>query len=719
MTASLPVRAYLIPAAIVLAAGAIAPAKSIRPMPTFLPDTGHSALDSALATLTPEQARRATRFLTVTPMCFPSDLTPAEWEVLVKEWGLLPPGAPVPVDPAERFFTDSLVWNGDGGQSIDEQATSARLTFSFPADGVIWGLAAVSDTGPNNLNARLVAAYGNIDRGRELIRQALASWRRYGGLTYQEVADNNSPMDQSVARDPARGDVRIGGLGFGTSSFLAYNAFPSPAGGAGVGGSDMCFNTDFFLPANFNDPQFNFRYFRNTTAHEHGHGLGNFHVVPCNGSKLMEPSIQLGSDAVAIDERRGAGRSYGDRFSGNYSAANAHDFGDLTSPVVRSVIENNLSTNGANALNGSNSDYFRFTLSSPQAVVISAAPTGGTYQNGEQFFSCFGFESSVNATSAGNLNIELRDAAGVGVIQSASSGGVGATETLNAGTLAAGTYTVRIFDAGPNASANQIVQLYNMTLRVGASKAPPEAIAGVNKRVAANTNCYFMGDINSAPTDAGATLNASSFDWDLDGDGSFETLGQPQPIRQYVSNGVYDIAMRVTDNFGSASTDHITVTVFGAVTDLASVAPNAGAQGQSVPVTLTGVNLRNLTAAHVSVSGSGVSVSGLASSNPDGTVVTGLQFFVAPGAALGARDVTVSNSDGSDTLVGAFTVQMSTVGCTGDVNGDGEVDFADLNIVLGQFNQTGTGLQGDIDGDGDVDFADLNALLSVYNTSCA
>lgn len=56
--------------------------------------------------------------------------------------------------------------------------------------------------------------------------------------------------------------------------------------------------------------------------------------------------------------------------------------------------------------------------------------------------------------------------------------------------------------------------------------------------------------------------------------------------------------------------------------------------------------------------------------------------------------------------------------CLGDVTGDRVVNFADLNVVLSQFGQTGAGLQGDITGDGVVNFADLNIVLSNFGTIC-
>jgi hypothetical protein len=57
-------------------------------------------------------------------------------------------------------------------------------------------------------------------------------------------------------------------------------------------------------------------------------------------------------------------------------------------------------------------------------------------------------------------------------------------------------------------------------------------------------------------------------------------------------------------------------------------------------------------------------------------------------------------------------------GCIGDINGDGLINFTDLNALLGAFGQSGPDLPGDLNSDGVVDFADLNELLSLYGTAC-
>lgn len=624
----------------------------------LLPAALESAMDRAAGEAAePEKERmRLLERLIVSPACFPENLTEEEFQAIIDQYGALPPTQFFAGD--ERYWTDTIVWVGDISQGGSGQAARANLTYSFPADGTTWGLSAVSSTGPNTMNASLTAHYGaaNLDRGRENIRQGLASWRRYGGLTYQEVADDNTAMAQGTARVATRGDIRIGGLAFGTSSFLAYNAFPSAGGLAGVGGGDMCINTSFFTGSEFNNTSNNYRYLRNTVGHEHGHGLGNIHSVPCTGVKLMEPFIATVTDAVQIDERRGAGRNYGDRFQGNNAAGTARDFGDLTSPVLKSVIQRNLSTNGTAGPNNSDEDWYRFTLSSTQTITITVDPTGGNYTAGQQSSSCSGTTAAINADIAGNLNIELRDAAGTTVIQTAAAAAAGANEVLSAGARPAGTYTVRVFDVGPNAGANQTVQLYDMTIRVGSATAPPEVIAGLNKRIAANTNCFFMGDINSAAME-GSLSNPTAYDWDLDGDGTIEVNDQAQPNRQYPSNGVYPVTLRVTDSNGMSSTDTITVTVFGATTTVTTCTPNNGNAGTTVPVTITGTNLKNVTSASmVTVSGGGVTVIGVPVPNALGTSVSGLSFQIAGGAANGARNVVVTNADGTGTGVGIFTV---------------------------------------------------------------
>ncbi|WP_425147121.1 hypothetical protein [Deinococcus sp.] len=49
-----------------------------------------------------------------------------------------------------------------------------------------------------------------------------------------------------------------------------------------------------------------------------------------------------------------------------------------------------------------------------------------------------------------------------------------------------------------------------------------------------------------------------------------------------------------------------------------------------------------------------------------------------------------------------------------DLNGDGQIDTADLAMLMGNFGQTGSNLRGDLNGDGHIDDLDLNLFSAQY-----
>lgn len=70
-------------------------------------------------------------------------------------------------------------------------------------------------------------------------------------------------------------------------------------------------------------------------------------------------------------------------------------------------------------------------------------------------------------------------------------------------------------------------------------------------------------------------------------------------------------------------------------------------------------------------------------------------------------------------VAAAALLSTAATACPGDTNGDGAVNFLDLNTVLSTFNHAvppGTG--GDVTGDGLVGFADLNLVISSFNLTC-
>ncbi len=110
----------------------------------------------------------------------------------------------------------------------------------------------------------------------------------------------------------------------------------------------------------------------------------------------------------------------------------------------------------------------------------------------------------------------------------------------------------------------------------------------------------------------------------------------------------------VTAPGGTTNTVTFTV-VTPPVPTLASIAPNSGQRGITVPVTLIGTNLTGATA--IAVSGAGVSVNSLNVVND--TTVTA-NFVITTGAALTARNVSITAPGGTSNTV-TFTVTGPTL----------------------------------------------------------
>ncbi len=90
-----------------------------------------------------------------------------------------------------------------------------------------------------------------------------------------------------------------------------------------------------------------------------------------------------------------------------------------------------------------------------------------------------------------------------------------------------------------------------------------------------------------------------------------------------------------------------------------------------------------------------------------------LSAYVEDGATITATATsltTLSTSEFSACITASIDAAVF-----GDLDGDGFVNFADLNLLLGSYNAIGENMPGDLDEDGDIDFADLNLLLNVYN----
>ncbi len=97
------------------------------------------------------------------------------------------------------------------------------------------------------------------------------------------------------------------------------------------------------------------------------------------------------------------------------------------------------------------------------------------------------------------------------------------------------------------------------------------------------------------------------------------------------------------------------------------------------------------------------------------TAVTGFNVSGGVTLQLGAVNGPFAGTTAYfDNIVVSTTPPVSFV--EGDADGDGDVDFDDLGILLGNYDQSGfpANTRGDSDGDGDVDFDDLGLLLGNY-----
>ena len=94
---------------------------------------------------------------------------------------------------------------------------------------------------------------------------------------------------------------------------------------------------------------------------------------------------------------------------------------------------------------------------------------------------------------------------------------------------------------------------------------------------------------------------------------------------------------------------------------------------------------------------------------------TTYSFWFTANAAPEQSEATIAMyRTGGPGSITASIVGPASCSLTADTNGDNVVNFADLNIVLGAFGQTGVGLPADVNNDGVVNFADLNAVLSEF-----
>lgn len=384
-------------------------------------------------------------------------------------------GASEPGQPDRFVFNDLDRWTRtatDGGGLTQGDPTT--ITWGFVADGLMLPAGFPEDgelDAHSDLFAFLNGVYGGsgttVDSAQsqpwfEVFQQVFDRWEELSGIDFVYVPyDDGAPFTNyqtgyfgSPGELGVRADIRIGGHpidGPGLTLAYAYNP---------IGGGDIIIDTADTM---FLDTAANSLLLRNTLAHEVGHALGLRHVLPSNGTKLMEPVISLNFDGPQHDDILAIQRAYGDAWEGNDTRGTA---GDITWWV-----NNNRMLQDVSIDDNSDVDYYRFDLPRGENFTrIMLEPVGHTYQSGAGGNNIPNF----NSRAQSDLALELLSERGI-VLARADVNRAGFGEVIDWRELDEGTYYVRV-----TGTANA-AQLYN--LRVLNDNTPPPTYAYVSGTV--------------------------------------------------------------------------------------------------------------------------------------------------------------------------------------------------------------------------------------------
>ena len=407
--------------------------------------------------------------------------------------------------------------NGNTGS----QGNPVTLTYSFPPDGTtIPQLLSNFPSMPNDFNAWMNGIYGSQATWQPIYDGVFARWEALTGIDYVfEPNDDGVTLNQNPGILGVRGDVRIAGMTLdGNSGTLAYNNFPDDG--------DMVFDTaDNF----YNDTSNSSLGLRNVISHEHGHGIGQAHVCPINGSKLMEPFINLGFDGPQHDEIRNAHSFYGDPFEPNNSVAQAAALPPFSVPENRFVGQEPAPfiDDGATLSIDANgeTDVFAASINAPASLTVTALPVGLNYEDnpqacGGQIGSCCS-GSFTDSSIQADLVLEVIDTDGTTILQSSNSAAAGSNEVLSNVVLdEAGTYFIRVSESGPVSQP----QLYQLLLNVNELPFIPLALSvpnGTPAELVPGTTTDF--DVTITEPDETIVPGTAELAYRFDG-GAFQTV---------------------------------------------------------------------------------------------------------------------------------------------------------------------------------------------------
>ena len=440
---------------------------------------------------------------------------------------------------------DALRWMTtatDGTPGFTE-GDPITLTWGVVPDGTIIRNeppGAAPSTAPSDLITRLDVIYSEANTTGPISNRTwftifddvFTRYSEISGITYvYEPADDSATSPNSPGVTGIRPDVRIGGANIdGDGNFLAVNFFPDF--------SDMTIDTNDNA---FDNPAQNPQFLPNVLAHEHGHGLGQRHIL--GSTALMNPRIDLSFNGPQELDILATQRGYGDpleRDTGNDSVAVATPLGTIDASMP-AAFPDNLSID-----DDSDVDVFQISVGTDLTVSINLTPTGSPNLNvGPQDLVLDPMNrnpgTTFNAQTQSDLGLELIDSDGVTILASSFGGGFGQGESIADFTVpAAGDYFVRI------TGTENSIQAYSLSVIAATIPTPtptgdllPDTLVGGSGNdtlIGADSDDLLNGNDGDDLIDGGGgndsilggagrdTLNGGAGDDTLDGQGGNDVL---------------------------------------------------------------------------------------------------------------------------------------------------------------------------------------------------
>ncbi|MCB1187383.1 PKD domain-containing protein [bacterium] len=305
-------------------------------------------------------------------------------------------------------------------------------------------------------------------------------------------------------------------------------------------------------------------------------------VSPASGGDAQAPDAVTGLNATAVSG--GAELVWNDNAEGDlagyavywsdHSFINPHSAGVRRLPYLEGTTRHLLDLPSGSyfiAVSALDVNGNEGSPSELEQVEVTGQPAGGLVVTTASSFSEIGGQVELNVSGAelydidfdGDGSFEISDGSDSQYLMPASGAGI-----------------LRPRVRGHDADGNHVA-LGGLSVLVTIANLPPFADLELEQTSIAPGQSIRMSAVNSQDLDG----VIDTFEWDFDGDGSFDddTGSTPFTSHTYTEPGYYDVEMRVTDEDGDSSSAFATLTVRGASSILiAETGSNSKLQLQSV-----------------------------------------------------------------------------------------------------------------------------------------